>query len=109
MTVQELIHLQESENKVEFKQAKTQYSYNSGRKSVLGYVSALANEGGGYLVFGIKEASPHEVCGSQAFEGTEGKLEQDVYRDLKIRVKTEARLYEDKSLSGNIEDTDSNC
>ena len=89
MTVQELIHLQESENKVEFKQAKTQYAYNSGRKSVLGYVSALANEGGGYLVLGIKEASPHEVCGSQAFEGTEGKLEQDVYQDLKIRIKTE--------------------
>ena len=89
MTVQELIHLRESEDKVEFKQAKTQYAYNSGRKSVLGYVSAIANEGGGYLVFGIKEASPHEVCGSQAFEGKEGKLEQDVYRDLKIRVKTE--------------------
>jgi len=55
----------------------------------LGYVSAIANEGGGYLVFGIKEASPHEVCGSQAFERKEGKLEQDVYRDLKIRIKTE--------------------
>jgi ATP-dependent DNA helicase RecG len=89
MTVQELIHLRESEDKVEFKQAKTQYAYNSGRKSVLGYVSAIANEGGGYLVFGIKEASPHEVYGSAAFEGKEGKLEQDIYRDLKIRIKTE--------------------
>jgi ATP-dependent DNA helicase RecG len=89
MTIQELIHLRESEDKVEFKEAKTQYAYNSGRKSVLGYVSAIANEGGGYLVFGIKEASPHEVCGSQAFEGKEGKLEQDVYRDLKVRIKTE--------------------
>jgi ATP-dependent DNA helicase RecG len=89
MTVQKLIHLRESEDKVEFKEAKMQYAYNSGRKSVLGYVSAIANEGGGYLVFGIKEASPHEVCGSLAFEGKEGKLEQDVYRDLKIRIKTE--------------------
>jgi ATP-dependent DNA helicase RecG len=89
MTVQELMHLRESEDKVEFKQAKTQYAYNSGRKSVLGYVSAIANEGGGYLVFGIKEASPHEVCGSLAFENKEGKLEQDIYRDLKIRIKTE--------------------
>jgi ATP-dependent DNA helicase RecG len=89
MTIQELIHLQESEDKVEFKEAKTQYAYNSGRKSVLGYISAIANEGGGYLVFGIKEASPHEICGSQAFEGKEGKLEQDVYRDLKVRIKTE--------------------
>jgi ATP-dependent DNA helicase RecG len=89
MTVQELIHLRESEDKVEFKEAKTQFSYNSGRKSVLGYVSALANEGGGYLVLGIKEAKPHEVCGSEAFEDKEGKLEQDIYRDLKIRIKTE--------------------
>jgi len=88
MTVQELIYLRESEDKVEFKEAKMQYSYNSGRKSVLGYVSAIANEGGGYLVLGIKEASPHEVCGSQAFDGKEGKLEQDVYRDLKVRIKT---------------------
>ncbi|GHT39135.1 hypothetical protein FACS189437_01650 [Bacteroidia bacterium] len=96
MTVQELIHLRESEDKVEFKQAKTQYTYNSGRKSVLGYVSAIANEGGGYLVFGIKEASPHEVCGSQAFEGNEGKLEQDVYRDLKIRIKTETLFDNEK-------------
>ncbi|MDR2621200.1 MAG: putative DNA binding domain-containing protein [Dysgonamonadaceae bacterium] len=89
MTIQEIKRLRETEDKVEFKEAKTQFSYNSGRKSVLGYVSALANEGGGYLVFGIKEASPHEVCGSLAFEGNEGKLEQDVYRDLKIRIKTE--------------------
>ena len=89
MTVKELIHLRESEDKVEFKEAKTQFAYNSSRKSVLGYVSAIANEGGGYLVFGIKEASPHKVCGSPAFEGKEGKLEQDVYRDLKVRIKTD--------------------
>jgi ATP-dependent DNA helicase RecG len=88
MTIKELKWLRETEDRVEFKEAKTQYAYNSGRKSVLGYVSAIANEGGGYLVFGIREASPHEVCGSLAFEGKEGKLEQDIYRDLKIRVKT---------------------
>jgi ATP-dependent DNA helicase RecG len=96
MTIKELKWLRETEDKVEFKEAKTQYAYNSGRKSVLGYVSAIANEGGGYLVFGIKEASPHEVCGSLAFEGKEGKLEQDVYRDLKIRIKTETLFDEGK-------------
>ena len=51
MTVQELKRLRESEDKVEFKEAKTQFSYNSGKKSVLGYVAAFANEGGGYLVW----------------------------------------------------------
>ena len=55
--------------------------------------SALANEGGGYLVLGVKESVPHEICGSSAYEGREGKLEQDVYRDMKIRIRTQA-LYE---------------
>jgi ATP-dependent DNA helicase RecG len=90
MKISNLIRLKESEDKVEFKEAKTQFAYNSGKKSVLGYVTALANEGGGYLVLGIRESSPHEVCGSHAFEGREGKLEQDVYNDLKIRIQTES-------------------
>jgi ATP-dependent DNA helicase RecG len=93
MTIQEIKKLRETEDKVEFKEAKTQFSYNSGRKSVLGYVSALANEGGGYLVLGVRESAPHEICGSPAFEGREGKLEQDVYHDLKIRIRTQV-LYE---------------
>jgi ATP-dependent DNA helicase RecG len=93
MTVQEIKKLRETEDRVEFKEAKTQFSYNSGRKSVLGYVSALANEGGGYLVLGVRESVPHEICGSSAFDGREGKLEQDVYRDLKIRIRTQT-LYE---------------
>ncbi|GHT70819.1 hypothetical protein AGMMS50239_39590 [Bacteroidia bacterium] len=37
-----LIHLKESEDKVEFKEAKSQFSYNNGKKSALGYVTALA-------------------------------------------------------------------
>jgi ATP-dependent DNA helicase RecG len=95
MTIKEIKRLRETEDRVEFKEAKTQYAYNSGRKSVLGYVSAIANEGGGYLVLGVRESAPHEICGSLAFEGWEGKLEQDVYRDLKIRIRTQT-LYEGK-------------
>ena len=89
MTIAELKQLKESEDKVEFKEANNQYAYNSSRKSVLGYTVALANEKGGYLVLGLKDAHPHDVCGSKAFEGREGQLEQDVYRDLGIRVTTE--------------------
>jgi ATP-dependent DNA helicase RecG len=96
MTIQEIKRLRETEDKVEFKEAKTQFSYNSGRKSVLGYVSALANEGGGYLVLGVKESAPHEICGSPAFEGREGKLEQDIYRDLNIRIKTQTLFENDR-------------
>jgi ATP-dependent DNA helicase RecG len=93
MTIQEIKKLRETEDRVEFKRAKTQFAYDSGRKSVLGYVSALANEGGGYLILGVMDDAPHEICGSTAFEGKEGKLEQDVYRDLKIRIRTQT-LYE---------------
>lgn len=75
MTISELIRLKESEDKVEFKEAKSQFSYNRGKKSILGYVTALANEKGGYLVLGVKESSPHEICGSAAWRDLEGKLE----------------------------------
>ncbi|MBI1185281.1 AAA family ATPase [bacterium] len=89
MTITELKQLKESEDKVEFKEAKNQYAYNSSRKSVLGYSVAFANEKGGYLVFGLKDAHPHDVCGSKAYEGREGQLEQDVYRDTGVRIQTE--------------------
>jgi ATP-dependent DNA helicase RecG len=96
MTISELIRLKESEDKVEFKEAKTQFSYNSGKKSILGYVTALANEKGGYLALGVKESSPHKICGSAAWQGMEGKLEQDIYRDMKIRVQIETLFEGDK-------------
>jgi len=89
MNIAELKQLKESEDKVEFKEAKNQYAYNSSRKSVLGYAVAFANEKGGYLVFGLKDHFPHEVCGSKAFEGREGQLEQDVHKDIGIRIETE--------------------
>jgi len=89
MTIAELKQLKESEDKVEFKEAKNQYAYNSSRKSVLGYTVAFANEKGGYLVFGLEDAHPHNVCGSKAYEGREGQLEQDVYRDTGVRIQTE--------------------
>lgn len=93
MTIAELKRLKESEDKVEFKEANNQYAYNSSRKSVLGYTVAFANEKGGYLVLGLEDAYPHNVCGSNAFNGREGQLEQDVYRDTGVRIQTEV-LYE---------------
>ncbi|MBI9068463.1 MAG: putative DNA binding domain-containing protein [Salinivirgaceae bacterium] len=88
--------LRESEDKVELKKASTQFNFNNGRRSVLGYVVALANEGGGMLVLGVSENSqpPHEITGSKAWQGCEGKLEEDIYRALKIRIATEV-VYED--------------
>lgn len=94
MTIVEIKQLKESEDKVEFKAAKNQYNYKSNKKSVLGYIVAFANEKGGYLVFGLEDGYPHYVCGSKAFEGSEGQLEQDIYRDTGVRIETEV-LFED--------------
>jgi Predicted transcriptional regulator containing an HTH domain and an uncharacterized domain shared with the mammalian protein Schlafen len=89
MTIAELKQLKESEHKVEFKEGKGQYSYKSNRRSILGYVVALANENGGMLVFGVKDAYPHEIVGSKLYEGEEGNLEQKIHSDLGIRIRIE--------------------
>lgn len=100
MTLSELLALRESEHRIEFKEAKTLFSYKGGdasepgkrRRCVLGYVVALANEGGGILAFGVREGlgqAPHVVVGSTVWEGQEGQLTADIYRDKGIRVETE--------------------
>ena len=62
MTIIELKHLKESEHKVEFKEAHAQYNYNNGRRSVLGYIVALANEGGGMLILARRRDWASGTC-----------------------------------------------
>ena len=58
----ELSMLKESEDHIEFKEAKRNFDFNGGshkdpkerRHCILGYVVALANENGGRLVFGMQ-------------------------------------------------------
>lgn len=95
MTIEQLKKLKETEDKVEFKEAKGgNFSYNGGnravpkerRRCILGYVTAFANEGGGYLVLGMHDKHPHKVVGTTQCADAVGKLEQEIYRDIKIRV-----------------------
>ena len=96
MTIEEILSWKESEDNVEFKEAKNTFPFMGGassdpkkrRKCVLGYVVALANDGGGRLVLGIKETSKncYEVVGSNFREGSEGQLEQDIYAQKAIKV-----------------------
>lgn len=106
MTLADLLSRRESEHQIEFKEGKNQFSYKGGeasepgkrRRCVLGYVVALANEGGGTLAFGVRESkgnAPHVVVGSNVWEGQEGQLVSDIYRDKGIRVETEV-LRDDK-------------
>ena len=87
--------LKESEDHIEFKEAKHNFDYNGGshkdpkerRHCILGYVAALANEKGGRLVFGMKDERPHEVVGTTYEEGNLGALEDAIYEKMQIRVR----------------------
>lgn len=105
MTIQEIQKLRESEDKVEFKEAKSNFPWNGGshteqkdrRKCFLGYVVALANEKGGLLVLGMTDTLPHTVVGSDFADGKIGALEDAVYEKLGIRVHIE-ELFDESGL-----------
>lgn len=102
MTIDQLKHLKESEDKVEFKAAEHNFTFAGGshttqgerRKCFLGYIVAFANEGGGTLVLGMADKIPHDVVGSDFGEGELGELEDETYTRLGIRVRME-ELFED--------------
>ena len=92
--LRELSLLKESEDHIEFKEAKHNFNWDGGahkdpkerRHCILGYVAALANEKGGKLVFGMKDHWPHEVVGSTFDQGNLGALEDAIYNKMQIRV-----------------------
>lgn len=107
----ELSLLKESEDHIEFKEAKNNFNYNGGshkdpkdrRHCILGYVSALANEKGGRLVFGMHDHWPHNVVGTTFEQGNLGALEDDIYEKMKIRVRIDEVLNLLRTLwTGNV-------
>lgn len=97
MTIEELKTRRESEDKIEFKEAKHNFSFAGSehilqeerRKCLLGYIVAFANERGGTLVLGMTDNHPHVVVGSDFAQGKIGELEDEVYNRLRIRVRIE--------------------
>lgn len=96
--------MRESEDHVEFKKGEHgNVSYNGvgkdkpseRRRCILGYVTALCNEGGGRLVIGMHVSYPHKVVGTKQCENSIGQLESDIYRDMGIRPDI-YELYEDE-------------
>ena len=87
--------MRESEDHVEFKRCQQgNLSFNGSdkqkpsdrRKCILGYVVALANANGGYLVLGMEDAFPHKVVGTSQCENALGKLGNEIYKALQIPV-----------------------
>jgi ATP-dependent DNA helicase RecG len=68
--------------RLEFKEAKHQFEI----AKLLRYCVALANEGGGYLVFGVTDRPPRRVVGSQAFPS------QTSLNDIKARIVEKLRF-----------------
>lgn len=103
-TIAQLQQMRESEDHVEFKKGEGgNVSYNCGdkknpkdrRKCILGYVTALCNEGGGRMVIGMHDAYPHRVTGTAQNEHSLGELESNIYRDTNIRTDV-YELFEDE-------------
>lgn len=95
LTIEQLRNMRESEDHVEFKRCQQgNLSFNGSdkqkpsdrRKYILGYVVALANANGGYLVLGMEDAFPHKVVGTSQCENALGKLENEIYKALQIPV-----------------------
>lgn len=95
LTIEQLRNMRESEDHVEFKRCQQgNLSFNGSdkqkpsdrRKCILGYVVALANANGGYLVLGMEDAFPHKVVGTSQCENALGKLENEIYKALQIPV-----------------------
>ena len=70
--------------RLEFKEAKTQFD----SRRLHEYCVALANEGGGYLLFGVADRPPRDVVGTQALPDTVAAAEK-LFQSLGFRVDIE--------------------
>ncbi len=86
----------EDEN-LEFKEAKESFSIlgsdGSQRRSLLGYVVAIGNEGGGYFILGVKnkinpKTGSRDIVGSRALENIEDTKSQ-IFRKINLRIQIE--------------------
>lgn len=110
-TIAELQQMRESEDHVEFKKGEQgNVSYNGGdkvkpkdrRKCILGYVTALCNEGGGRMVVGMHDDFPHKVTGTKQNENALGELESNIYRDTGIRTEVYELFEDEVNKSGRV-------
>lgn len=71
----------------EFKEAKTNYHFDK----LVDYCVALANEGGGKIILGVKDKRPRVVVGSAAF-AEPGRTEAGLFDRLQQRIPVEEAL-----------------
>ena len=84
MTVAELNALLTARSEgehVEFKEAKNNFHF----EKLVDYCVALANEGGGKMIFGVTDKSPRKVVGTQAFDVPE-KTVAGIHERIQLKV-----------------------
>ena len=80
ITIEELLNAKEGEH-YQFKEAKNRFDYGEAARCCC----ALANCGGGKLVFGITDKRPRKVVGSKAFDQPE-RTRMGLIEKLKVMV-----------------------
>lgn len=81
---------EEESNRFEFKEAKTNYHFDE----LVKYCAAIANEGGGKVIFGVTDKRPRRVVGSHAFESVE-RTKQGLIERLHLRFEVEELAHPD--------------
>lgn len=90
MTIEELLNAKEGEE-YQFKEGKRQFDFREAAKCCC----ALANCGGGKLVFGITDKRPRKVVGSEAFDQPE-RTRMGLIEKLKVNVDFQLFEYDEK-------------
>jgi len=89
-TIEELLDAPEGEQ-YEFKQARNRFGF----QELVKYCCALANCGGGKIIFGITDSRPRKAVGSAAFEQPE-RTKNGLMEKLRIRVDFSIYKYNNK-------------
>lgn len=70
--------------RLEFKEAKNQYDFDK----LVRYCAALANEGGGRIIFGVTDQEPRQVVGTKAYPNLE-KAKVSLMERLPLRIEAD--------------------
>ena len=81
--------------RLEFKEARTNFHF----EELVKYCVALANEGGGKIIFGVSDARPRQVVGTAAFSEP-GRTEAGLFQNLHCRIPVEEYQHQERALVG---------
>lgn len=76
-----LLAARSEDEHIEFKEAKSNFHF----EKLVAYCAALANEGGGRIVFGVTDKPPRKVVGTSAFDLPE-KTVAGIYERIQLKV-----------------------